>query len=68
MNSKYKPKKLFIEGCNCNGWHENAELSDKEESVDLSDMPPLECGEEEVKEGKIFEFLNPNELLTRLPT
>ena len=73
MNNKYKPKKLFIEGYNCNDWHENAELSDKEESTDkeesvaLSDMPPLEVGEEEVKERKRFKLLNPNKSLARLP-
>ena len=53
MNSKYKPKKLFIEGYNYNDWHENVELLDKEELTakkelaDLSDMLPLEGGEEE---------------------
>ena len=39
--------------------------SDKEESVDLSDMPPQ--GYEEVKEGKGLKILTPNKLLTRLP-
>ena len=37
---------------NYGNWFENDKLNDKEESVDLSDMPPLECEEEEVKEGK----------------
>ena len=41
VNSKYKPKKLFIKGYNYNDWYENVEPSDKEESVDISDMPPL---------------------------
>ena len=41
------------------------ELSDKEESVDLSDIPPLE-GDEEVKEEKELIILTPNKLLTRL--
>ena len=41
--------------------------SDKEESVDLSDMPPLEGDEEEVKEGKGLKILIPDKLLTRLP-
>ena len=39
----------------------------KKESVDLSDMPPLEGDEEEVKEGKELKTLTPNKLLTRLP-
>ena len=62
MNNKFKPKKLFIEGYSYNDWYENVELpdkekssdeglSDKEESVDLSDMLPLE-GNKEVKEQK----------------
>ena len=38
-------KKLFLKG------HEE-ELTDKEESLDLSDMSPLGGDEEEVKEGK----------------
>ena len=41
------------------------ELSDKEESVDSSNMPPLEGGEE-VKEEKELIILTPNKLLTRL--
>ena len=43
------------------------ESSDKEESLDLSDIPPLEGDEEEVKEGKGLRFLTKNKLLTRLP-
>ena len=46
---------------------ENVASSDKEESVDLPDMPPLEGDEEEVQEGKRLEILTPNNLLTRLP-
>ena len=42
-------------------------LTKKEESVDLSDMTPLECDEEEVKEGKGLTILTPNKLLTRFP-
>ena len=41
VNSKYKPKNLFIKGYNYNDWYENVEPSDKEESVDISDMPPI---------------------------
>ena len=40
---------------------------DKKESVDLSDMSPLEGDEEEEKEGKGLKILIPNKLLTRLP-
>ena len=36
----------------------------KEESVDLSDMPPPE-GNEEVKERRGLKILTPNKLLTR---
>ena len=49
-------------------WFENEESSDttrksdKEQSVDLLDMPPPE----EVKEGKGLKILTPNKLLTRL--
>ena len=38
-------------------------LIDKEESVDLSDMPPLE-GDEEVKERKGLQILTRDKLLT----
>ena len=41
--------------------------SDNEESVDLSDMPPLECGERESKEGKRLKMLTPDKLITGLP-
>ena len=34
MNSKFKTKKLFIEGYNYNDWYENVESPDKEESSD----------------------------------
>ena len=57
---------------NYKDWFKNEELgdttrkSDKEESVDLSDIEPLEC-DEEVKEGKGLKILTPNKLLTRLP-
>ena len=36
-------------------------------SVDLSDMPPLEDDEEEVKEGIGLKISTPNKLLNRLP-
>ena len=72
MNNRYKPIKLFIEGYNYNDWYKNVEssdkekLSDKEELVDLSDMPPLEGDEEEVKEGNRLKNLTPNKLLAKL--
>ena len=47
-------------------WSKNKESTDEEESVYLSDMPPLE-GDEEVKEGKGLKILTPNKLLPRLP-
>ena len=54
-------------------WSENeeelsdkTELADKEETVDLSDMLPLEGDEEEVKGGKGLKVLTPKKLLTRL--
>ena len=40
-------------------------MTDKKESVDLSNMPALEV-DEEVKEGKGLKILTPNTLLTRL--
>ena len=53
-------------------WLENGEstdkddMTDKEKSVDLSDMLPLE-GYEEVKDGTGLKLLTPNKLLTRHP-
>ena len=41
-------------------------MTGKEESVYLSDMPPLE-GNEEVKEEKALKILIRNKLLTRFP-
>ena len=58
MDPKLKPNKFFIKGCDYIIWSKNEkgttdkkEMTDKEEPVDLSDMPPLEGDEEEVKEG-----------------
>ena len=48
------------------GNKDTARKIDKEESVDLYDMPPLE-GDEEVKEGKGSQIFTPDVLLTRLP-
>ena len=46
---------------------ETSRKRDKEESIDLSDMPPLGSVEEEVNKGKGVKILTPNKLLTRLP-
>ena len=43
------------------------ESSDKEKSVDLSDMLPSEGDEEKVKEEKRFKTLTRNKLLNRRP-
>ena len=72
MEHKYNPTKIFLGTYNDDVWFENEESIDKtrkidkEESVDLSDMPPLE-GDEEVKEGKGLNILTSNKLLTRFP-
>ena len=48
-------------------WSENKdESTDKWESVDLSDMPPLEGDKEEVKEGTGLKILTSNKFLIRL--
>ena len=63
---------MFLETYNYEDWYKNKKSvntrrkNDKEEPVDLSDIPPLE-GDEEVKEGKGLKNLTPNKLLTRLP-
>ena len=72
LGNKYDPINLFFETHNYDVWFENEESvdtprkSDKKESADLSDMPPLE-GDEEVKEGKGLKILTPKKLLNRLP-
>ena len=66
MERKYKPKNLFLNAYNYDDWFDIKELTDKEESADLSNMSPLE-GDEEVKERKEIKILTPNKLLTRLP-
>ena len=38
-----------------------------DEFIDISEIPPLEGQEEEVKEGKGLNILTPNKPLTRLP-
>ena len=68
MKHKYNPTKSFLETCSYHVWFENEELSDttrksdNEESVDLSDLPPLK-GDEKVKKGKRLTFLAPKKLL-----
>ena len=60
MDPKYDHKTLFLERYDYDDWFENKEstdkeeLNDKEESVDFSDMPPLEC--DRIKEGKRLKF------------
>ena len=56
LGNKYNPTNLFLETYNYNVWLENEELTDttsekscKEESVDSSDMSPLEDDGEELK-------------------
>ena len=73
MGNWYDPINYFLDTCDHSVWFENEELvdktpkkTDKEESVDFSDMPPLEC-DDEVKEEKALEILTPSKLLTRLP-
>ena len=78
MDPKYKLEELFLEKYNYDSWTENEESSDTtgicgkeessdEKSTDLSPMPILEGGGEEVKEGKGLKLVTPNKLLTRLP-
>ena len=73
LGNWYDPINYFLDTCDHSVWFENEELvdktpkkTDKEESVDFSDMPPLEC-DDEVKEEKALEILTPSKLLTRLP-
>ena len=59
IEPKYDSRKLFLEAYNYIDWLENEESANKDESVDLSDMPPLE-GDEGVKEGKGLKILTPS--------
>ena len=61
LGNKYNPTNLFLETYNYNVWLENEELTNttseksyKEESVDLSDMSPLEDDEEKLKKEKVL--------------
>ena len=67
FGDNYDPEILFFKGCDCSVLLETKEEStDKEEYVDLSNMPPLEGDEDEVKEGKGLKILTANKLI-RLP-
>ena len=67
FGKKYDPESLFLEGHDYSLRSENNEEStDKDESIDFSDMPPQRGDEEEVREGKGMQILTPNKLLTRL--
>ena len=61
---------LKIKGFHCGKLHNEISGEDyddyEEEYNDLSDIPPLESDEEEVREGKGLKILTPNKLLTRL--
>ena len=79
FSNKYDPINFFVETFNYDVWFENEKSTetatriekvgstDKEESVDLSDIPPLESDEKEVKERKGLKILTPKKLLTRFP-
>ena len=61
LGNKYNSTNLFLETYNYNVWLENEELTNttseksyKEESVDLSDMSPLEDDEEKLKKEKVL--------------
>ena len=73
LGNKYNSTNLFLETYNYNVWLENEELTNttseksyKEESVDLSDMSPLEDDEEKLKKEKVLTNWNLNKLLTKL--
>ena len=61
LGNKYNSTNLSLETYNYNVWLENEELTNttseksyKEESVDLSDMSPLEDDEEKLKKEKVL--------------
>ena len=59
---------MFLGTYNYENWFENKELNDtkrksnKEESIDLTDMPPLE-GDKEVKEEKRLKTLTGEKII-----
>ena len=66
MEPKYDPENLFLETYNYDYWFQNKESTDikRESDKEESEMPPLECDEEEVKEGIGLKILTSNKLLT----
>ena len=52
LGNKYDLINSFFETYNYDVWFENKESTHQKESVDLSDISPLECDEGKVKEGK----------------
>ena len=56
LGSKFKPINLKIRGYDYDKLYNKTSDKDydSDEFVDISDMPPLETDEEEVKEGKVF--------------
>ena len=73
LGNKCDPVNLFlVDVYNYDDWLRDEESADtirkndKKESVDLSDMSPLEGDKEEVKEEKGLKILTPNKLLISL--
>ena len=67
LGDKYDPENLLLKDMIIM-WSENKDESiDKDESVDLSDIAPLESDNEEVKDKKVLKILTPNKLIIRLP-
>ena len=69
LGFKFMPINLNINGNDCNQFYKKIsdDDSDSDVFIDISDIPPLEGDEEEVKERKGLKILTPNKLLTRLP-
>ena len=63
--TKEKYGKLYSETSDEN--YDDYDDCEEEEYIDLSEMPPLESDEEELKKGKRLKFLTPNKLLARFP-
>ena len=69
LDFKFMPINLNINGNDCNQFYKKIsdDHYDSDVFIDISDIPPLEGDEEEVKERKGLKILTPNKLLTRLP-
>ena len=72
LGFKFMPINLRIKGYDYNEFHkeisdDDFDACDSDEFIDISDMPPLEGDDEEVKEGKGLNILTPNKLLIKLP-